>query len=75
VGRRGVPLSELVRRAASSTTGNTCFAVRLGRTAKAKKRTAKALPCVFCGGARQRAHGSFLHGKFPLSCAFFYNAR
>jgi hypothetical protein len=56
------------------TTGNSSFAVRLRRTTKARKRTAKALPCVFYRGARQRAHNSFLHGKVLLSCAFPQNA-
>jgi hypothetical protein len=45
------------------------------RTAKTKKRTAKALPCVFYRGAQQKAHGSFLHGKAPLPCAASDNAR
>jgi hypothetical protein len=40
-----------------------------GRTAKALKRTANSLPRVFRWGARQRAHGSILHGKTPLPCA------
>jgi hypothetical protein len=47
------------------------FAVRLERTAKNKKRTANTFP----GNARQRAHGTFLHGKPPLRCAFYQNAR
>jgi hypothetical protein len=51
------------------------FAVRLERTAKNKKHTANTLPCVFPGNARQRAHGTFLHGKPPLPCAFYQNAR
>jgi hypothetical protein len=50
------------------------FAVRLERMAKNKKRTANILPCVF-PNARQRAHGTFLHGKPPLPCAFYQNAR
>jgi hypothetical protein len=33
------------------------------------------LPCVFCRGARQRVHGSILHGKVPLPCATSDNAR
>jgi hypothetical protein len=55
---------------ALSTTGNQAFAVRFGRTAKGKKRTANSLPCVFSENARQRAHGSVLHGKRSLPCAF-----
>jgi hypothetical protein len=51
------------------TTGN-----RGWRTAKAQKRTANFLPCVFHRGARQRAHGSILHGKDPLPCAASDNA-
>jgi hypothetical protein len=51
------------------TTGNSGFAVSHGRTAKALKRTANSLPRVFRWGARQRAHGSILHGKTPLPCA------
>jgi hypothetical protein len=42
---------------------------------KAQKRTAKSLSCVFGRGARQRAHGSNLHGKLPLPCALYNNAR
>jgi hypothetical protein len=57
------------------TTGNTAFAVHLGRMTKNKKRTANILPCVFPRNARQRAHDTFLHGKPPLSCAFYQNAR
>jgi hypothetical protein len=61
----------------TSTTGNRGFAVRPrpGRMAKAQKRTAKSLPCVFHRDARQTAHGSILHGKVPLSCAMSDNAR
>jgi hypothetical protein len=44
-------------------------------TAKAQKRMAKSLPCVFGRGARQRAHGSDLHGKLPMPCALYNNAR
>jgi hypothetical protein len=51
------------------TTGNSGFAVSHGRTAQALKRTANSLPRVFRWGARQRAHGSILHGKTPLPCA------
>jgi hypothetical protein len=53
------------------TTGKPQFAVRCERTAKARKRTAKSLPCVFCRGARQREHGRFLHGKVSLPFAFY----
>jgi hypothetical protein len=49
--------------------------VPLRETAKAQKRTANFLPCVFRQGARQRAHGSILHGKAPLPCATSDNAR
>jgi hypothetical protein len=59
----------------SYTTGNRGIAVRLRRTAKAIKRTAKVLPCVFLENARQRAHGSKLHGKDTLPCAFYCHAR
>jgi hypothetical protein len=45
------------------TTGNSGFPVRHGRTAKALKRTANSLSCVFRRGTLQRAHGSILHGK------------
>jgi hypothetical protein len=33
------------------------------------------LPCVFRRGARQRAHGSILHGKDPLPCEASDNVR
>jgi hypothetical protein len=42
---------------ACNTTGNRGFVVRHERTAKAIKRTALSLSCVFRRGARQRAHG------------------
>jgi hypothetical protein len=57
------------------TTGTRGIAVRPRRTEKAIKRTAKVLPCVFLENARQRAHGSKLHGKRTLSCAFYRHAR
>jgi hypothetical protein len=44
-------------------------------SAKAQKCTAKSLPCVFCQGALQRAHGRNLHGKLPLPCASSDSAR
>jgi hypothetical protein len=46
-----------------NTTGFARFAVRHGRTAEARTRTAQPLPCGFCPGARQRAHDAFLPGK------------
>jgi hypothetical protein len=55
------------------TTGNKTFAVR--RTVKNKKHTTNTLPCVFPGNARQTPHDIFLHGKPPLSCAFYQNAQ
>jgi hypothetical protein len=60
----------LLRDTGHRTTGNPAFAVRFGRTAKGKKRTAKPLPCVFHGNARQSAHGGILHGKGTLPCVF-----
>jgi hypothetical protein len=45
------------------TTGQASFAVRLGRTAKAGKRTAKGLPCVFYRGARQKRTAPFCTAK------------
>jgi hypothetical protein len=59
----------------SLTTGNNGFAVRPWRTANALKRTANSLSCVFRRGARQRAHGSILHGKAPLPCVVSDNAQ
>jgi hypothetical protein len=35
----------------------------------------RPLLCVFYRGARQRAHGGFLHVKVPLPCAFSKNTR
>jgi hypothetical protein len=59
-----------------NTTGYARFAVRHGRMAEARTRTAQPLPCGFCPGARQRAHDAFLHGvgkgntrHRSLSCA------
>jgi hypothetical protein len=43
------------------------FVVRFSR-----KRTAKALSCVFPENARQRVHGSNLHGKSCLPCVLYY---
>jgi hypothetical protein len=59
----------------ATTTGIRGIAVRPRRTAKAIKHTAKILPCVFLENARQRAHGSKLHGKRTLPCAFYRHAR
>jgi hypothetical protein len=48
--------------------------VRPRRTTKAKKRTGKALLCVFYRVAQQRTNGRFLHGKLALRCAFSNHA-
>jgi hypothetical protein len=53
-----------------NTIGKCEFAVRFERTTKVIKRTAKLLPCIFLENARQKAHGSILHGKGPLPCFF-----
>jgi hypothetical protein len=57
------------------TTGNNGFVVPHGRTAKALKRMANSLSCVFRRGQRQRAHVSISHGKAPLPCAVSDNAQ
>jgi hypothetical protein len=57
------------------TAGIRGIAVRPRHTAKAIKRTAKVLPCIFLQNARQRTHDSKLHGKRTLPCAFYRHAR